>query len=68
MKQNYKLHTVASRFGGNYARKALILTTDAYLSEGIERRAKDMGIYIVRNAIELTQEEWARAFKKIAEK
>lgn len=64
----YKLHTVASRFGGNYARKALILTTDAYLSEGIERRAKDMGIYIVRNAIEFTQEEWARAFKKIAGK
>ncbi len=63
----YKLHTVASRFGGNYARKALILTTDAYLSNGIERRAKDMGIHIVRNAISFTQEDWARAFKKIVE-
>lgn len=61
----YKLNTVASRFGGTNAKKVLVLTSESYLSEGLARRAKDMDIYIVKNAAELTAEGWQRAFKKM---
>ena len=45
----YKLNTVATRFGGKYAKKVLVATSldDSAFSESIRQRAKDMGIRLV---------------------
>lgn len=62
----YKLNTVAERFGSKYARKMLIATDlerkgpmslKAYI-----QRAKDMGIYLVTDAAELTDRQWREVF------
>lgn len=62
----YKLNTVASRFGGKYARKMLVATDLERKSPSSVRaflqRAKDMGIYIVQDAAELTKEGWQQIF------
>ena len=62
----YKLNTVASRFGGCYARKMLVATDLERKSPSSLRaflqRAKDMGIYIVQDAAELTKEGWQQIF------
>ena len=62
----YKLTTVASRFGGCYARKMLVATDLERKSPSSVRaflqRAKDMGIYIVQDAAELTKEGWQQIF------
>ena len=62
----YKLNTVAERFGSRFARKMLIATDlerkgpmsmKAYI-----QRAKDMGIYLVTDAGELTDRQWQQIF------
>ena len=58
----YKLHTVAERFGGPYARKMLIASELCKSNDRSERafdqRAEDMGIRLVTNAAKLSREEW----------
>ena len=45
----YKVHTVAERFGGKYAKKVLIVTAMPGSKGGklLEQRAKDMDIKII---------------------
>lgn len=65
----YKLHTVATRFGGPYARKMLIATDLDRKSTAANRafmqRAWDMDIYLVTDAAELTHEEWEQTFLRV---
>lgn len=64
----YKLHTVADRFGGPYARKMLIATDLDRKSPAANRafiqRAWDMDIFLVTDAAELSKDEWRHIFKK----
>ena len=64
----YKLHTVAEKFGGKYAKKMLIATKlereNVVAKKAYMQRAKDMGIELVPNAGELTKEEWKRVLRK----
>lgn len=64
----YKLHTVAQRFGGKYAKKMLIATDMDQGSVSSNRafiqRAWDMDIFLVTDAAELTPEEWESVFKQ----
>lgn len=68
----YKLHTVASLFGGPYARKMLIATDLDSKKPGssgaLIQRARDMGIYLVTDAATLTKQGWAMTFQKAMER
>ncbi len=63
----YKLHTVATRFGGPNARKMLIATDLDRKSPAADRafaqRAWDMKICLVPEAAQLEPEEWEQAFR-----
>ena len=63
----YKLAVVSERFGGEYAKKMLIVTElepeSPQAREAFARRAEDMGIYLVANAGHLKPEEWETAFQ-----
>ena len=62
----YKLNTVASRFGGRYARKMLVATDlerkSAASLRAFLQRAGDMGIHVVPDAAQLTKEGWRQIF------
>lgn len=62
----YKLNTVASRFGGPLARKMLIAThldrKNPFSDRAFIQRARDMGIYLVTDAAELSKSEWKQIF------
>lgn len=64
----YKLHTVAERFGGAYAKKMLIVTDldgkTPSAKRALIQRAWDMDIFLVTDAAELSSDEWRRIFKK----
>ena len=64
----YKLHTVAERFGGPYAKKMLIVTDlekkNPEASKALAQRARDMGVLPVMCAAELTAKDWAEKFKE----
>lgn len=60
----YKLHTVAERFGGPYAKKMLIVTDPAAISPALDQRAQDMHITLVTNIANLSKDEWHHVFKK----
>lgn len=64
----YKLHTVAERFGGPYAKKMLIATNLDRKSPAANRafiqRAWDMDIFLVTDAAELSRKEWRQIFLK----
>lgn len=64
----YKLHTVAERFGGPYARKMLIATDldrkSPVANRAFIQRAWDMDIFLVTDAAELSRDEWRQIFKK----
>lgn len=64
----YKLHTVATRFGGPYAKKMLIATDldqkNPASSRAFIQRAWDMDIFLVTDAAELSGAEWRNIFKK----
>ncbi len=67
----YKLHTVAHRFGGAHARKMLIATDLDRKKPGSVRallqRAKDMDIYVVKDAAALSNSGWQRVFVEATE-
>lgn len=60
----YKLHTVAERFGGPYARKMLIATDlnqkSISANRALIQRAWDMDIFLVTDAKDLTRAQWAK--------
>lgn len=62
----YKLHTVATRFGGKYAKKVLIATKlereSPIAKKSYMQRAKDMRVEIIPYAGQLTKEEWKKLF------
>ena len=63
----YKLHTVATRFGGPRARKMLIATNldrkSAASNRSFVQRAWDMDIFVVTDAAELSRQDWAEMFR-----
>ncbi len=63
----YKLNTVATRFGGKYAKKMLIAThlekESASSMKAYMQRAKDMDIQLIPNARELSKKDWQKIFK-----
>ena len=65
----YKLNTVASRFGGPYAKKVLVVTSAANQgSIGYEylcQRAEDMKIQILENAHTFSDDEFERKISNI---
>lgn len=64
----YKLHTVASRFGGKHAKKMLIATDmdrgNVSANRAFIQRAWDMDIFLVTDAADLTDAEWEAVFKQ----
>lgn len=67
MDELYKLNTVAQRFGGRYAKKALIasaLDLNGSFGRSFKMRADDMGIKVIANEIvNMTDEEINRKFR-----
>ena len=63
----YKLHTVATRFGGPRAKKMLVATNldrkSAASNRSFVQRAWDMDIFVVTDAAELSRQEWAETFR-----
>ena len=62
----YKLNTVATHFGGKYAKKVLVATNDA---ESIRSRADEMHIKVVDKLITLDQDskDFRKKIKSILE-
>lgn len=60
----YKLSEVADRFGGEFAKKVLVVT-DNDCKEGFVERAKDMGIHLYQNARSFETKDWENMFRKI---
>ncbi len=68
MEELYKLNTVAERFGGKYARKVLVTTEMdklGFKAEYLRARMKDMGIYCIDNADELSEAEMSEVLSKL---
>ena len=65
----YKLNTVATRFGGKYAKKILIAThlekESASSMKSYLQRAKDMNIQLIPNARELSKKDWQKVFIQV---
>ncbi len=65
----YKLNTVASKFGGPYARKVLVATyfgkMTARKQQYFAQRAEDMNIELIENVHELTDEAFAKRIKNL---
>lgn len=63
----YKLHTVATRFGGPHARKMLVATDldqkSPMANRAFIQRAWDMDIFLVTDAADLSHEEWQHIFQ-----
>lgn len=63
----YKLHTVATRFGGPYARKMLVVSDldrkDPDSARALMCRAWDMGIFMIPDAGELRPDQWQEIFR-----
>lgn len=68
----YKLNTVAERFGSGYAKKMLIVSRldmgNEIANEAFARRAEDMGVYLVKNAADLSSRQWKQVLKEAMEK
>lgn len=65
----YKLHTVAERFGGAYAKKVLIGTTLGKTAESRRyflARAKDMQITVIDGVQSMSEEAFAKAIRALA--
>lgn len=64
----YKLHTVATRFGGSHVKKMLVATELPKKGDNPNyafiQRAKDMGIYLVTDAANLSIQGWRNALKQ----
>lgn len=65
----YKLNTVAERFGGDYAKKVLVVTSlernGGDSAEFFRDRAKGMGIKLLENVQHMTENELERAVKNL---
>ncbi len=63
----YKLHTMATRFGGPHARKMLVATDldrgNWKADRSFIMRAADMNICLVTDCADLDQAQWADAFR-----
>lgn len=59
----YKLCAVAEEFGSPYARKMLVVA-ELENEEALTQRAKDMGVYLVKNAAKLHKDGWEYIFKE----
>lgn len=63
----YKLHTVATRFGGPYARKMLLVSNmdqkDAVTAQALVGRAWDMDIFLVPDVAKLSGDQWQEMFR-----
>ena len=63
----YKLNSVATRFGGKYAKKMLIAThlekESATSMKSYLQRAKDMDIQLIPNARDMSKKDWQKVFK-----
>ena len=64
----FKLNTVATRFGGETAKKMLIATNlqkkNPMATNAFIQRAKDMGIHLVTDAGKLSHRGWQEALRK----
>lgn len=60
----YKLRSVAEEFGSAYAKKMLIVAKLGN-EESMEKRAEDMGIELVKNAVDIHKDGWEYIFKKV---
>lgn len=64
----YKLHTVATRFGGPNVKKMLIATElnqkSAFSNRAFMQRAWDMDIFLVTDAADLNNDEWAEILRR----
>lgn len=70
MDELYKLSAVASRFGGKYAKKVLVMTSDTSKNDffaSFSQRATDMDIRIVDNVQDLTQQDLCDAVRSFCE-
>lgn len=64
----YKLSTVAERFGGHYAKKALVTASISFMGEAAEylrQRAIDMGIILIENAHQLDDKALSAKIKNL---
>lgn len=65
----YKLNTVATRFGGKYAKKMLVAThlekESASSMKAYLQRAKDMNIELIPNARDLSKKDWQKIFMQV---
>ena len=65
----YKLHTVAERFGGEYAKKVLVATSISKMGktagEYLRQRAKDMHIKVLEDVHKIDDEELERKLKSL---
>lgn len=65
----YKLNTVATRFGGNYAKKVIIASNfereTANAEQAFFTRMKDMGIFFVHNANSFSDDDWKKTLKRL---
>ena len=68
----YKLNTVATKFGGPYARKMLVATNldrgSAAGNRFFEKRAWDMGVVLISEAAALSRAEWEEKLKGAMER
>ena len=57
----YKLDTVASRFGGRYAKKMLVISSFEP-DFAFMKRAEEMGIRVIKNVKKLTKKDFVKKF------
>lgn len=68
MDELYKLNTVATRFGGKYAKKVLVATSipeDTPAAKYLRQRADDMNIHILERVHEMDDAELQAEIKKL---
>lgn len=64
----HELQTVTSRFGGKYAKKALVMSCSCDTTTGanfFRQRSKDMHIWVIDNVFEMTDDELLAKLKRI---
>lgn len=65
MDELYKLDAVARRFGGEYAKRVLVLSGSAACFMGIAKRAEEMHIRIIDNLNEMTDAALSQAVENL---
>ena len=65
----YKLHTVAERFGGRYAKKVLVASEIPKSQKSLEyfmRRAEDMNITVINDVYMMSDEQIKNKLRALA--